>query len=208
MIIDAREPENIYKDLKSKVECRKEFLEVGDYLLNNGYAIERKHTDLVSSILNRRIFDQLNNLCEYEHPILCYDVDNLWRTFYFSHSRYIHKQYLGFLTTLTIKYPNLKIIPYSGINQFIDYVVSLDKKLNENQKDKVRPSPILRKAMSIQDRRENALTAIEGISIAKSKKLLKHFNTLSEIANANLEELENIPGIGKKLASNIYEVFH
>ena len=208
ILIDAREPESVFKELKKKVECKREFLEVGDYLLDNGYAIERKHTDLISSIMSKRIFEQLNNLSNYEHPILCYDVDNLWRSFYFCKSRYIHKQYIGLLTTITLKYPKVQILPYSGINQFIDYVVSLDKKIHEEEGTKYRPSPIARKASSVEERKENALTAIEGISIGKAKTLLECYGSIKNISNASIEELESTPGVGKKLAKNIYNVLN
>ena len=109
IVVDSRESSSIFERLKEKQpDIKKEFLEVGDYLLDNGYAIERKDKDLIQSILSNRLYDQLNNLCSYDHPILCITIQNIWKLFYYSHSRFIDKSYIGTLTTLTCKYPILK----------------------------------------------------------------------------------------------------
>jgi len=208
IIVDSREPNKIIKALRNKkLSVKEEFLEVGDYLLDNGYAIERKDKDLISSIQSNRLYEQLNNLCQFEHPILCITIQDLWKTFYFSRSRYIHRSYLGTLTTLTIKYPNLKIMFLQDEEEFISYIASLDKKIHEDG-NKERPAPLMRKAKSIKVRKENALTAIEGVSVGKSKKLLEEFGSIRNIANAKLADLQNVDGVGKKLAEKIMETLN
>jgi len=208
IIVDSREPNKIVSALVSKkLEIKKDFLEVGDYLLDNGYAIERKDKDLISSIQSNRLYEQLNNLCQYDHPILCITLNDLWKTFYFSRSRYIHRSYLGTLTTLTVKYPKLKVMFLQDEEEFISYVANLDKKIHENGKSE-RPAPHLRKAKSIKMRKENSLTAIEGVSIGKAKKLLECFGSIRNIANAKPPELEMVDGIGKKLAEKIRETLN
>ena len=208
IIVDSREPSHIINSLKNKkLEVKTDFIEVGDYLLDNGYAIERKDKDLISSIQSNRLYEQLNNLSQYDHPILCITLQDLWKTFYFSRSRYIHRSYLGTLTTLTTKYPKLKIMFLQDEEEFISYVVNLDKKIHEDGKSE-RPAPQLRKAKSIKMRKENALTAIEGVSISKAKKLLECFGSVRNIANANPKELEMVDGIGKKLAEKIRETLN
>jgi len=208
IIVDSREPKHIINSLKSKkLEVKEEFIEVGDYLLDNGYAIERKDKDLISSIQSNRLYEQLNNLCQYDHPILCITLQDLWKTFYFSRSRYIHRSYLGTLTTLTTKYPKLKIMFLQDEEEFISYVASLDKKIHEDGKSE-RPAPQMRRAKSIKVRKENSLTAIEGVSVTKAKKLLDCFGSIRNIANANLNELEMVEGVGKKLAEKIRETLN
>ena len=182
IIIDTREPNSIKNSLKAKIkEVEVDFLEVGDYLLDNGYAIERKDKDLVQSILTNRLFEQINNLCSYDHPILCITLQNLWKTFYFSKSRYIYNSYLGVLTTLVSRYPKLKLVFLQDESEFIDFLVKLNKKIHE-EKSTVRPAPMMRKALTIDERRENALTAIEGVSITKAKKLLECYGSIKNIA--------------------------
>ena len=92
-------------------------------------------------------------------------------------------------------------------DEFISYIVNLDKKIHEKGKSE-RPAPHLRKAKSIKMRKENALTAIEGVSIGKAKKLLECFGSIRNIANANPKELEMVDGVGKKLAEKIRETLN
>jgi len=207
IIVDSREPTKLIDSLKIKTKVKSDFLEVGDYLLPNGFAIERKEDDLISSIQSNRLYDQLSNLCQYDHPILAIIIPNLYRTFYYSRSRYIHKSYIGTLTTLTIKYPKLKLMFFESQEDFIQYVLSLEKKLLSD-KESTRPAPMLRKGKSIKIKRENALTAIPGISVGKAKKLLECYGSIKNIANESVEDLQKAPGVGKKLAENIHEVLN
>ena len=209
ILIDSREPKRIEEILKSKnVNVKREFIEVADYLLDYGYAIERKDNDLMNSIKNNRIFDQLYNIKEYDNPILMINTENLWKLFYECATRYAHKQYIGFLTTLTKSFPDIRVIPYSGEDMLIDIIISLDKKLSGDEKSSPRPAPLMRKAKSIEDRKENALCAIQSISVGKAKKLLECYGSIKNLSNESKENLEKTPGIGKKLASNIYDVLH
>lgn len=208
VIVDSREPNRIVNSLKKKIkDVETEFLDVGDYLLDNGFAIERKDKDLIQSILSNRLYDQLNNLCEFDHPILCIVLDDIWKNFYFSRSRWIHTSYEGTLATLAVSYPKLKIFQFRTEDEFVTFMHNLDKKIHK-EGPSTRPSPILRKGKKLFIRKEDALTAIDGVSIKKSKKLLECFGTIQNISNAKIEELEMVDGIGKKLAKNVYETLH
>jgi len=48
------------------------------------------------------------------------------------------------------------------------------------------------------------LDEIPDIGEARRKILLKHFGSAKQVENATLEELQNVPGIGKELAEKIY----
>ena len=54
----------------------------------------------------------------------------------------------------------------------------------------------------------STLTAIEGIGMARAKALLKHFKTIRAISTADLEELEQAPGMNKPAAKHVYQYFH
>ena len=92
-------------------------------------------------------------------------------------------------------------------DEFISYVNALDKKIHEDGKS-VRPAPQMRRARTIKTRKENALTAIEGVSVTKAKHLLDCFGSVRNIANAKPPELEMVDGIGKKLAEKIRETLN
>ena len=193
---------------KKGIKYSTELIEVGDYLLPDGVAIERKKgNDLMASVNNNRLYEQLNNLCNYEHPILCIICDNIWRDFYFSGSRYIHKSYLGTLTTLSLSYPKLKLVFLESDDMFGEFMASLYVKVNRDGKSS-RPAPMMRRAKKIQTRMEDSLTCIQGVGVPMSKKILKEFNTLKNVANAKVEDLSKIDKVGKKKAENIYNLYN
>ncbi len=54
----------------------------------------------------------------------------------------------------------------------------------------------------------STLTSIEGVGQARAKALMKHFKTVSAIADADLKELEGTPGMTKPTALRVYQHFH
>lgn len=55
---------------------------------------------------------------------------------------------------------------------------------------------------------KSSLTSIDGIGTERAKALLKHFRTITNISNADLEELENAPKMNKTAAAAVYNYFH
>jgi len=55
---------------------------------------------------------------------------------------------------------------------------------------------------------ESPLDNIEGIGKKRKIELLKHFNTIEDIKNADIEELNKVNGMNMKVAKNVYDYFH
>ena len=55
---------------------------------------------------------------------------------------------------------------------------------------------------------KSSLTDIEGIGKTRAKNLLKHFGSIKNIKEAELEELENAPSMTKQAAHSVYFYFH
>ena len=55
---------------------------------------------------------------------------------------------------------------------------------------------------------KSSLTNIEGVGEVRAKALLKHFRTIENISNADLQELENAPKMTKDCALSVYRYFH
>ncbi|MEO0158312.1 MAG: excinuclease ABC subunit UvrC [candidate division WOR-3 bacterium] len=51
----------------------------------------------------------------------------------------------------------------------------------------------------------SVLDGLEGIGPERKKALMRYFGSLDRLRGASLEEIERVPGIGKKLAREIYE---
>ena len=203
---DLREDNYIINKLKSSgIEIKVDLLEVGDYLLPDGVIIERKEDDFIDSILNGRLWQQLNNLSQSENAILCIVTENLWRDMYFSKSQNIHKSVFGALSTIAYKY-KIPVITFENKDDFISFLISLHNKII-NTKPSSRPVPILRKPKNDDEIIENILAQIPGISVGKAKLILSHFNSLEKLAAASIEELKSIKGIGEKLAKRIKYYF-
>ena len=52
------------------------------------------------------------------------------------------------------------------------------------------------------------VSSIPNIGDILATNLLNHFGTVTNIANATIEELKTVPKIGRKKAKLIYEIFH
>jgi len=139
--------------------------------------------------------------------ILAIVASNLWKDFYFCKSRNIHSAYLGTLSSIVKSYDNVKIIMLESDEQFCDFLVSLHNKLTSEGKS-TRPAPVFRTAKSTKERRENALTAIQGIGVQMARKLLSKYGTINAIANATEEDLMSIDKLGKATAKNILETLN
>lgn len=208
IVVDSREPRYIIDRLKSDgIPVSKDFLEIGDYLLPNDVVIERKSgSDFILSIRDNRLWNQLENLRQYEHPIVIVESENIWKDMYFSNSQYIHKSYFGAISTIAISF-GIPVITVESREDTVRLLKSIYKRVTSEGKSE-RPVKKLRKAKSMEEVREDMLAQIPGLSIKKSKKLLECFGTIQNIANAKQDEFELVEGVGKKLAKTIYEVFH
>ena len=207
IIVDTREPEYIANKLKSKgIQIERKQIPIADYILPDGIAIERKSSDFIQSVINGRIWNQLSNLSEYEHPILIIEDKDKWKTLYFSDSKYAHKSYFGAISTIVYKF-KIPVITVSDADEFVDIVSLLyNKAIAESTAE--RPVMLQRKAKSLQERKENMLSCIEGMSVKRAKLLLDEFGTVRNIANASIEKLRAVKGIGKKTAEHIWEAFN
>ena len=207
IIIDTREPKRIDAYLNNNgIATKREILDIGDYLLEDGVIVERKDTDIIQSITTKRIWDQLSNLRQYEKPILCIVTENLWKLMYYSKNRYIDKSYFSTLATIAYKF-NIPVYTFNTEDEFIRFLTHLDRKIHDENKS-ARPIFIQRKAKTLEEIKENILAQIQGLSIKKAQRILKCFGSLCNVANASKEELCLVEGIGAKLAENIYKTFH
>ncbi|MEI6849948.1 MAG: ERCC4 domain-containing protein [archaeon] len=188
IIIDNREKNSLVPSELSKLNFELEFkqLEIADYLINN-IAIERKTiSDLQSSIIDKRIFKQLEELKQYEKSCIIIE-GNL------ENSR--------------------KILSENAIRGFILFC-TLDKQIpiifTQNEKETAQYMDVLarrdpNKTISLKDKKvslnksEQAQYILEGfpnVGPVKAKKLLAKFKSIKNIINSEEKDLE--PLLGKK----------
>jgi len=208
IIVDDRESRsgNITSLKRRRCKVKVDRLEVGDYIVGD-VVVERKDgADFISSIRDKRIWNQASNLAQAEHPIIAVIDANIWKTIYFTRSNWIHKSYYGALAKLTTSF-GITVLMFPTDDDFLRYLKTLDKQ-QDKESSGVRPAPLQRKATKFCVRQENNLCTINGVSVKTAKLILNHFGSVKKVANASVKQLKKIDGIGPKTAEAIYKLYN
>ncbi|MHA1299177.1 MAG: ERCC4 domain-containing protein [Candidatus Helarchaeota archaeon] len=176
IIVDNREPAKIINLLEEEgIEVEIKNLDVGDYIISDTLAVERKEgRDFVSSITQdkRNLFEQLMRLSEaYENPILI--LENLKSAF---KSQMNPASIYGVLTSIAQR----NRIPIVPTLNYKDTVIALKRMVIREQKEEEDPLIIARKApkiMSLEERQRYYLEGLYKIGPKKATQLLEAFNT-------------------------------
>lgn len=180
-------------------------LDVGDYVVSDDTAIERKSVeDLVSSVFDKRFFDQLKRLAEsYSNPILLLEGD-IYKI------RKITEKWKAInsaLITLTLNY-NIKII-YSENKQDSAEIIKKIAMIYQNENHVRRPIYLHEKPKfeSLEEVQLYIVEAFPNIGPTLALKLLQKFGTIQNLCNASVLELEKVIGSRKK-AEELYRIIH
>lgn len=210
LLIEKLETANRYLEDKERINFMVRRIEVGDYLLPDSIAIERKDVgDFVNSLISGRIWSQVKNIKEYETPILVITNWPLrWKSMYFSKSNYIHKSFDGALFSI-LKSFSIPILPLEDDETFVEFLIAAIKQLKKKDSKKRRRIHLKkRKAKNKKQEIENIILGIPKVGLSKAQALLNHFGTVYNIFSASIDELQEVKGIGKKLAKRIRETAH
>ena len=190
IIVDHREKNSLVVSELYKLGFNIEYkqLPVADYIINNT-EIERKTlSDFKSSIINKRIMQQLLELKQYpSHFLILEGLDDTD-----PYSGQIHENaFRGFLLSVILEY-NVPIIFTLNEKDTAKYISVLANKKAKIE-TAIRPTKIL---LTNKERLQFILEGFPQIGPIAAKKLLKHFKTLRALANATEDELKEV--IGKK----------
>ncbi len=148
-------------------------LEVGDYVLSERCAVERKTwADFINSIKDGRVFDQARRLREaYRIPVLV--IEGSLRYALKFTEMHINSVY-GALATLARM--GISIIPSSGKEDTarILYVLARQEQDEERRRVTVRTA---KKSVPIEELQVALLATLPGIGEARAKELLKRFGS-------------------------------
>lgn len=195
IIADTREGELLRNLIPLDAEVRKEQLQVGDFVLSERVGVERKRVeDFLQSILDQRLFRQLENLASsYECPILIIE-GNPELLFL---ERNIHKNTIrGVLSAIAIDY-KIPIIwtqnPHETAKQL--FWIANREQILEKRDIQVRSC---KKSQTLQDMQEFLVAGLPGINSKRAKKLLDHFRTPEKVFRATEKQLLKVDGFGEK----------
>jgi ERCC4-type nuclease len=168
------------------VQAHVQKLEVGDYIAGD-VVIERKTMpDFVSSMLSKRLREQLINLKRAEKPLLI--VEN----FDFDYDVRINQNCIkGFIMSIMLNY-QIPVLFTKDSQDTADYLFLLAKK----DKHACESLRLKRRTLNKKELARYILEGFPGIGPATAGKLLKKFGSIKAIINASEEELKK--EIGKK----------
>lgn len=193
--VDYREKNSLVPSELVKLNFNIEFqqLNIGDYIINKTIVERKTLSDLQSSIINKRIFDQLNNLKQFDSALLIIEAS--------SNNKIIHENALrGFLLSLSTEY-KIPFIFSENERETAIYLSLLAKK-------KINKEISLRQTRIFSTKKEQQQFILEGfpdIGPATAKKLLRKFSSLFNIFNAQESDLREILGKRYSLFKSLLE---
>ncbi len=170
-----------------------------DYVVSDRVAIERKTVDdFVDSIVDKRLFDQLVELKKnYQKPILIVEGDGLYR-------RLNPNAIRGALATVVVDF-NIPVIFTKSPEETAEFIVSLARREQLAKGREVSPHYGKTK-MTLKEQMEYVVSSISDIGPIVARNLLEHFQTIENIAKADVEDLMKVPKVGRKIAEKIVRV--
>ncbi|HEB47312.1 MAG TPA: hypothetical protein ENI22_02480 [Candidatus Pacearchaeota archaeon] len=203
VIIDYREKNSLIpselKSLGLETELRE--LKVADYIIQ-GVAIERKTvSDFISSMKNRRLLKQLEELQQYQDKLLI--VEGIDEQDLYTDSGEIMGMHpnsvRGFLLSILLKY-KVPIIFTKNYQDTAKFLSVLSRK-----KPREIPLNVNKKNLSKKERVQFIIEGFPGIGPKTAIKLLKKFRTVKNIVSAPESELREVIGKKAEIVKKIIE---
>jgi ERCC4-related helicase/ERCC4-type nuclease len=174
-------------------------LEVGDFVLSDRVAVERKScADFVDSLVDGRLFDQLKQLKAYPRPFLVLEGDSLY-----GHRNVSAEAILGAVAAVAIDL-GIPILQTKDAQDTARFLVAVAKReqQRENRKLAVRHG----KPLSDEDRQVYILSGLPGISDILARRLLEQFGSVGAVLSAPTTALAAVEGVGPSRASEIRRI--
>ena len=162
-------------------------LKIADYLIGKT-AIERKTvSDFISSMINKRLIEQLKHLQKYKQKLLIIEgIDE--QELYKKDIKMNPNAIRGFILSIITNY-QIPIIFTQNYEDTSQYLITLAK---QQLKKPIEPSLHSRIPKKPQEQKQYILESFPNIGPITAKKLLKQFKTLEKTFNASEEELKKI----------------
>ena len=175
----------------------------GDYS-SKRVSIERKASDLVGSVWDDRLYRQLSmmtEMSEHSFVIITRDYKKLKRDL---NKRGVNQQVLlGFIASMcAMGYPPLFIPDEYDASALI---AKLIHKLEDDQNRLYSPRP---KKPTPEAYRNAILESLPGVGYKLRKRMLKLFPTIEALCSASITDIQEVDGIGAKMAERIYSALH
>jgi Fanconi anemia group M protein len=175
-------------------------LDVGDYVLSERLAVERKEAgDFLSSLMDGRLFSQLKMLkSAYINPILVLEGGNL-----FGRRGISDSAIYGALASIVSDF-NISIFQTADMKETANLLASMAKReIAQGRTVGLRGDKV---SMSLKERQQFIIEGLPGVSATLAQRLLDHFGSVEAVMKAKEKDLCEVKGIGDTIAKNIVEV--
>ncbi|MEM0145887.1 MAG: ERCC4 domain-containing protein [Conexivisphaerales archaeon] len=190
IVVDYREQASELPRILSIMGLKVSFrqLSVGDYIISENVAIERKTVhDFLSSLFDGRLFRQADNLNNnYKTPIILIEGDISITSQILNNP----KIYYGALSSLIINY-NVKTVFVPTVEESAIFIERLAFNLKKDQKPKIIYK---RKSITTDDDQIYLISSLPGIGPKLAEKIVMAFGSPSKAFNAKLSELARVIG--------------
>jgi Fanconi anemia group M protein len=206
VVVDQRELDAaIAKDLSKRdgIRTRLETLAVGDYVLSDRVAVERKSVaDFLDSLLDgdRSLFEQIGDLSRaYARPILILEGDGLYE------ERNVHPDAIrGALASLAVDF-DVSVLQTADEAETGELLRTIAAR-EQTDRDRTVSVHGEKSAKTLAEQQEYVVSAIADIGPVTAQSLLDAFGTVEGVMTAREADLRDVDGVGEVTASRIREV--
>jgi len=206
VVVDQRELDSsIAKDLSTRdgLITRLETLAVGDYVLSDRVAVERKSAaDFVDSMLDadRSMFEQVGELSRaYARPVMVVEGTNLYG------QRDIDPNAIrGALASLAVDF-DVSVLRTEGEEDTTELLATVAKREQETRDREVSVHGE-KTTKTRAEQQEYVVSSIADIGPVTARTLLEHFGTVEAVMTAPEDDLLEVDGVGPVTAERIREV--
>ncbi|TKX57614.1 DEAD/DEAH box helicase [Halorubrum sp. SS7] len=206
VVVDQRELDSsIAKDLSTRdgLVTRLETLAVGDYVLSDRVAVERKSAaDFVDSMLDadRSMFEQVGELSRaYARPVMVVEGTNLYG------QRDIDPNAIrGALASLAVDF-DVSVLRTEDEADTTELLATIAKREQETRDREVSVHGE-KTTKTRAEQQEYVVSSIADIGPVTARSLLEHFGTVEAVMTAREADLLEVDGVGQVTAERIREV--
>lgn len=207
--IDDREPDSLEKEFRKlgNMIIRRKRMAIGDYLLDRDFLVERKSIpDFCHSIKDGRLFKQAGKLMNSRIQA-CLILEGKNREF--KKTDFPPKSLQGILLSMSLAF-RLPILRTKDTHESVQVMLQSFKQLTRDKLEEQRFYPRSCSPRSKKDpllaQKIHILEGFPGVGVDKAERLLMKFGNLESVFTAHLDDLLNVPGIGKKTVESFVEI--
>lgn len=183
-----------------EIDVKVQAMAVGDYQVSDEVVIERKTAkDFVDSIVDKRLFKQARSLMEeFKRPLIILEGDDLYNGM-------INPNAIrGSIASIALDF-GISIIPTRNAQDTAAMIkrIAIREQSGEKTPIQIRTD---KKPVNLWEQQLFIIESLPNIGPVNAKNLLEHFGTVANIINASESQLQEVEGIGKKIAANIRKV--